>query len=55
MLVRNEDRGSESNVGSVRLVTQMSESGSMKLLNPISAPQQAEPDFMKYIKGVNLK
>ena len=55
MLVRNEDRGNESNVGSVRLVTQMSESGSMKLLNPSRPPQQAEPDFMKYIKGVNLK
>ena len=55
MLVRNEDRGNESNVGSVRLVTQMSESGSMKLLNPSRPPQQAEPDFMQYIKGVNLK
>ena len=55
MLVRNEDRGNESNVGSVRLVTQMSESGSMKLLNPSRPPQQTEPDFMQYIKGVNLK
>ena len=48
MLVRNddEDTGSvrhQSN-GSIKRIS----NGSVKLL-------QAEPDFMKYIKGVNLK
>jgi len=33
-----------------------SSSGSVKLIQPVKSQQKdAEPDFMQYIKGVNLK